>query len=91
MCGEVTQKNNGNEEKTHVRMSACNAKNKNQRWDLDKLGQLKHTSSGLCLDTGLGTAGQEVEVATCDHARKQQIWSFDFYEEGRADWRPSKQ
>ena len=73
-----------------VRMAACNEKNQNQRWTLSPKGQLKHQGSLLCLDSGEGSAGQDVTVAVCEEAKPSQVWEFDFYDDGKEYWRPSK-
>lgn len=73
-----------------VRMAACNEKNQNQRWTLSPTGQLKHHGSLLCLDSGEGSAGQDITVAVCEEAKPSQVWEFDFYDAGKEDWRPSK-
>ena len=70
-----------------VRMVACNSKNSNQRWTLSSSGELKHDNTGLCLDMGEGKAGQEVSAEKCSGSSRQ-IWEFDFYENGKDDWRP---
>jgi len=88
MCGEVTQIQDNGEHKTKVHMVACDRTNTNQRWTLSPEGSLQHTSSGLCLDCGSGEAGQEVIVAPCLERSHTQTWTFDFYQEGRKDWRP---
>ena len=71
-------------------MAACNEKNQNQRWTLSPSGQLKHHGSLLCLDSGEGSAGQDITVAVCEEAKPSQVWEFDFYDAGKEDWRPSK-
>ena len=71
-------------------MSACNDKNQNQRWVLSPAGQLSHVATSLCLDLGEGVAGQEVTVAECQESRREQVWQWDFYQEGREGWRPGK-
>jgi hypothetical protein len=73
-----------------VRMVACSDTNQNQRWVLTPAGQLRHVPSALCLDTGEGTAGQDVTVANCEEGRANQVWEFDFYVDGKEDWRPKK-
>ena len=72
---------------TKVRMAACNQKNQNQRWELSPGGRVRHLASDSCLDMGEGAAGQEVTLAPCGEG-KGQVWTFDFYEEGREHWRP---
>jgi len=88
MCGEVSETRQNNESQVKVRMAACNSKNSNQRWTLSSSGELKHDNTGLCLDMGEGKAGQEVAAVKCT-GLKQQIWEFDFYENGKESWRPS--
>lgn len=87
MCGEVSNTRDNNKPKTKVRMAACNQKNQNQRWELTPLGRIRHLASDTCLDMGEGEAGQEVTLAPCGEARGQ-VWTFDFYEEGKDHWRP---
>lgn len=88
MCGEVSTSRDNNENQVKVRMAACNSKNSNQRWTLSTTGEVKHDNTGLCLDMGEGNAGQEVSAEKCTGS-KQQIWEFDFYENGKESWRPS--
>jgi len=90
MCAEVTKSHDDNKSKTQVRMAACNPKSQAQRWELSPSGQLKHTASTLCLDLGEGSPGQEVTLAPCREGGRGQVWEFDFYEEGREEWRPKK-
>jgi len=87
MCGEVAESRDNNDKVTKVRMTACNLRNSNQKWVLSTEGELRHENSGLCLDMGQGTAGQEVVMKPCDK-RPAQVWTFDFYQPENEHWRP---
>ena len=54
-------------------MVACNDKNLNQRWTLSPGGELRHNNTGLCLDMGAGSPGQEISVEKCDGSARQ-VW-----------------
>ena len=90
MCGQVpsSRSERSQEHQIKVQMANCDSKNMNQRWTLSQSGELKHDKTGLCLDMGDGKPGQEVAVTECDGSSRQ-TWQFDYYEEGREDWRPN--
>jgi hypothetical protein len=47
------------------------------RWNLTEAGQLKHRSTGLCLDHQLINTKKYVYVIKCDQNSLSQKWLFE--------------
>jgi len=83
MCAEVIKKGGSKESK--VQMVACRGGGGNHEWEFNKVGQLHHLASNLCLDAGTMEPGSEIDMKECDSVPGQS-WNFEFYE--KEDMKP---
>ncbi|XP_023337837.1 probable N-acetylgalactosaminyltransferase 9 [Eurytemora carolleeae] len=89
MCGEVTKNKVNDVLKSQVRMTACRIEGGgNQEWELNSIGQIRHLESNLCLDSGSQIPGEELSMNVCS-TTSSQIWTFEFYAEGKEGLKPS--
>ncbi|XP_014252844.1 polypeptide N-acetylgalactosaminyltransferase 1-like isoform X2 [Cimex lectularius] len=68
-CAERDLKNNA------VVLDKCKG-SAEQKWQLNKHGQLIHIMSNLCLDSDKDEAGAGLELKTCNFKKLTQIWQW---------------
>ena len=70
-------------------MVGCRGGGGSHEWELNRLGQLRHLESNLCLDGGALGAGDNLEMRPCDTVPTQS-WTFEFYAPGYEHLKPAK-
>uniref|UniRef100_A0A914XRQ0 Polypeptide N-acetylgalactosaminyltransferase n=1 Tax=Plectus sambesii TaxID=2011161 RepID=A0A914XRQ0_9BILA len=76
-CTDAVQLNAA-KTKAAVVVAECSEKNL-RVWEHKRDGQLKHISSGLCLDLEGINSGDDIMLATCVDNKESQMWSFGRY------------
>jgi len=85
MCAEVAKVAGEN----RIKMVACRGGGANLRtWTINRLGQIRNTGSGLCLDSGGAKSEANIQMNQCDNVASQ-VWNFEFYAEGSEHLKPS--
>ena len=67
-------------------MTACSTRGEVEahKWELSGTGQLRHLRTGLCLDRGSGTPGEELYMTACSKGSRHE-WYFDHYADDHQD------
>jgi len=72
-----------------VRMVGCSVARKGVTWKLEASGHVVHEDTGLCLDRGKASPGQELLMESCSESATQK-WQFEFYAPQYQNLKPSQ-